>query len=559
MRKKRWIIGAGVVVVAAGGLFAALSREEEVAASQYRMAKIDRGDITMSVTATGTLKAVQTVQVGSQISGTVAQLYADFNSFVQAGQVVAQIDPTFLQAQVTEAEANLERSQATVSEAKSNLDRVNALLEQKYVSEAELDQRKAAYQSALAGRKQTEAALERARVNLKYATIRTPISGVVISRDVEIGQTVAASLQAPTLFSIANDLSKMQLETNIDEADIGKIQEGQTVTFTVDAYPDNQFEGRVAQIRLAPVTVQNVVTYTVILDVPNPELKLRPGMTANVSILIDQRFGVLRVPSVALRFRPSMGGGMMAAQQKPADTSLWGRVKGWFSGEAKPDSAAKTTVATATQPSEGSADSVMNKISGVGASGAEENRMAAASGAGRGGMQGQGGPGGMGGGMMGGGGMQGMQGQGRPGSGTMGESGGGMGGGMMGGPPGMQDMQGQGGPGGMMGGPPGPDWNPSPEMLARMRERMGAGPEVPDSVLIAQMRERMAQRGMGGGQGGPGMQGQGGMMGGGPGMGGGTMPQGRQDAMMQGGGRMMAQGGQGRGMQQGMGGGRAMQ
>jgi HlyD family secretion protein len=406
MSWKRWVAGIGIAGVLVATYSMVFSGNEEAAAAKYRTARVERGDIVMSVTATGTLNAVQTVQVGSQVSGTIAQLYADYNDVVREGQVVAQIDPTFLQAQVTEAEANLERSRASVEEAKRNLERVKALLEQRYVSQAELDQREAAYRTATASQRQTEAALERARVNLKYATIRTPISGVVISRDVELGQTVAASLQAPTLFTIANDLTKMQLETNIDEADIGKIQEGQRVTFTVDAFPETEFEGRVAQIRLSPVTVQNVVTYTVIVDVPNPELKLRPGMTANVTIVVDQRFGVLRVPAVALRFRPAvqnrqgMGSAGTAAVQK--EQGVWDKVAGWFRTEDKPDSAASPMMAFAAR----------------GAAMADSGRAA-----------------------------------------------------------------------------PGGAWTPSPEMLARMRERFGQ--DVPDSVLIARMRARMTERGGG--------------------------------------------------------------
>lgn len=354
MAWKKWvIIGSGVIVLGVG-LNMAFAGKGKVEGPQYRMARVERGDVVMSVSATGTLNAIQTVEVGSQVSGIISELHVDFNSVVRQGEVIAQIDPTFLQAQVTEAEANLERSQASVNEAKNNLDRSSALVEQQFLSKADLDQRQAAYETAVAGRKQADAALQRSKVNLKYATIRAPISGVVISREVEMGQTVAASLQAPKIFTIANDLTKMKLETNIDEADIGKIQEGQKVNFTVDAYPETPFEGKVAQIRLAPITAQNVVTYTVIVEVPNPDQKLRPGMTANVTIVIDQRYDVLRVSALALRFRPAMGsgmggmmGGMMGgAAAPPEEKGMWGRITGWFKSD-KADSAATGTAAVA--------------------------------------------------------------------------------------------------------------------------------------------------------------------------------------------------------------------
>lgn len=270
----------------------------------YRTEKVSRGDVVVQVRATGTINPVRTVQVGSQVSGTIAKIFVDFNSVVRAGQVIALIDSTLLYASVKEAEANLERNQAQVNETKRNFSRTTELFKKELVSQAELDAAQAAYESAVAQLKQTQAALDRARVNLRYSVIRAPIDGVVISRDVDVGQTVAASLQTPKLFAIANDLKNMRVEASVDEADIGQIKEGQAVSFTVDSYPDEQFRGTVTQVRLAPVTVQNVVTYTVIIDVPNPDLKLRPGMTATVSILIDKRQDVLRVPTLALRFQP---------------------------------------------------------------------------------------------------------------------------------------------------------------------------------------------------------------------------------------------------------------
>ncbi|MBI3766568.1 MAG: efflux RND transporter periplasmic adaptor subunit, partial [Ignavibacteriales bacterium] len=266
--------------------------------------KVSRGDIIVQVRATGTINPVQTVQVGSQVSGIISRMFVDFNSEVKKGQIIAVIDSTFLYASVKEAEANLERNQAQVNEAKRSLTRTEELFKKDLVSQADLDAAKTAYESALAQLKQTQAALDRTKVNLRYAIIRAPIDGVVISRDVDVGQTVAASLQTPKLFSIANDLKRMQVEASVDEADIGQIKEGQSVSFTVDAYPYEQFRGSVTQVRLAPVNVQNVVTYTVVIEVPNPDLKLRPGMTATVSVLVDKKENVLRVPTLALRFQP---------------------------------------------------------------------------------------------------------------------------------------------------------------------------------------------------------------------------------------------------------------
>lgn len=271
---------------------------------QFRTERIQRGNIVLQVRATGIINPIQTVKVGSQVSGTIAHLYADFNSVVKRGQIIAQIDSTFLYASVKEAEANLERAEAQVNEAKRNLDRSIELYNKQLVSQAELDATQTTYETAIAQRKQAQAALDRAKVNLRYSVIRAPIDGVVISRDVDVGQTVAASLQAPQLFTIANDLKQMQVEASVDEADIGQIKEGQHVSFTVDSYPDEEFSGTVTQVRLSPIITQNVVTYTVIINVSNTELKLRPGMTATVSILIDKRENVLRVPALALRFQP---------------------------------------------------------------------------------------------------------------------------------------------------------------------------------------------------------------------------------------------------------------
>ena len=273
--------------------------------AKYTTAEVQKGDISILVTATGAVQAVTTVQVGSQVSGSISALYADFNDRVKKGQVLAQLDPTFLKAQVAQAQADLERSRASAELSKKEYERTQSLFQQNMVSVSDRDVAQTNYELAQADLKSSQANLDRVKTNLEYATIASPIDGVVISRNVDVGQTVAASLQAPTLFTIAQDLTKMEVDASIDEADIGKIKDGEEVLFTVDSYPDLSFKGIVRQIRLSPQVVQNVVSYDVIIEVPNPNLLLMPGMTANVTILVDERQDVLKVPAVALRFRPS--------------------------------------------------------------------------------------------------------------------------------------------------------------------------------------------------------------------------------------------------------------
>lgn len=300
---KRLITVIIILAVVGGGAYWWLGRKTEAKVT-FRKDVVDRGDLVVAISATGTLNALTTVTVGSQVSGTIAKLYADFNSPVTEGQLLAQLDPTFLQASVNEQKANTDRAKAQYNEAKRNFDRTTELFGRGLVSQAELDAATTSLEASKASLQQAEASLDRAQVNLRYATIRAPINGVVISRNVDVGQTVAASLQAPTLFTIAEDLSRMKVEASIDEADIGSVKQGQRVTFTVDSYPEEQFEGAVTQIRLAPVESQNVITYTVIIDVTNPDLKLMPGMTATVSIEVARRDNALRVPLQALRFTP---------------------------------------------------------------------------------------------------------------------------------------------------------------------------------------------------------------------------------------------------------------
>jgi HlyD family secretion protein len=308
MAKRRWVIPAAILVVAAVAVVVFLPRGRARGPS-FRTEAVQRGDLRVQVSATGTLNPVTTVQVGSQVSGTIAALYADFNSRVREGQVLAQLDPTFLRAQVAQNQADLERARVTQRQAERDYARQQPLREQGLASQAEMDAAETALEAARASVKSAEAALVRAETNLRYATIHSPIDGIVVSRSVDVGQTVAASLSAPTLFSIANDLSQMQLEASVDEADIGQIEPGQTVSFTVDAFPDRTFSGRVEQVRLAPTVVANVVTYTVIARVENPDQRLLPGMTANATFLIAEEREALKVPAAALRFRPPRRGG----------------------------------------------------------------------------------------------------------------------------------------------------------------------------------------------------------------------------------------------------------
>lgn len=270
----------------------------------YRFDNVSRGDLNAYVTATGTVNAVISVDVGTQVSGIVSKLYADFNSVVKKGQLIAQIDSTFLVQSVMDAEASLDKAQAQLDDSKRNMDREKALLDRGLESQINYDASLTTYETNEADVKSAQSALDRAKINLAYATIRAPVSGVVINRAVNVGQTVAASFSSPTLYTIANDLSKMQVLATVDESDIGRISIGQKATFTVDAYPDETFNGIISQIRLEPQVVQNVVNYTVVIDVNNDRLELMPGMTANVQVLVADAHNVLRVPNMALRFRP---------------------------------------------------------------------------------------------------------------------------------------------------------------------------------------------------------------------------------------------------------------
>jgi HlyD family secretion protein len=299
---KKWtIIIVAAVAVIAGGVWYFAGRDD--AAPQYQTVLVTRGDLTQVVTATGTLNPVTNVTVGSQVSGIIQTLYADWNSPVKANQVVAQLDPATYKASVAQAEGDLANSKANLELAQIQAKRATELFGNKLISESDYDTAAATLHQAEAMVQIKQAALDNARVNLSRCTIYSPVDGTIISRNVDVGQTVAASMSAPTLFIIANDLTQMQIDANVSEADIGSVDEGQSVTFTVDAFPDRKFNGKVRQIRNSPTTVQNVVTYDTVIEVSNPDLKLRPGMTANASIIIAQRSGGLKIPNAALRFR----------------------------------------------------------------------------------------------------------------------------------------------------------------------------------------------------------------------------------------------------------------
>ena len=312
-------VAAFLLIAGASSLYVG-GQDTAVRTPSYALATVERGELTLSVSASGTLSPLITVQVGSQLSGTLEKVYADFNSQVKKGDVIAQIEASLFKAQVAQAQANFDSAVATrekawvaVQEAKRQLARAKRLRERNMMAESTVDAAQFGYDVAVVEHKvkramvaQGKAALDQARVNLAHTTIYAPIDGVVLSRDVDVGQTVAASLQAPTLFTIAQDLSRMQIDTNVDEAFIGMIREEQTVSFTVFAYPRQTFQGKVAQIRLNPRVESEVVLYNCIIHVDNSDLKLKPGMTATVTIEVGRRKDVLKIPNAALRYIPDL-------------------------------------------------------------------------------------------------------------------------------------------------------------------------------------------------------------------------------------------------------------
>jgi HlyD family secretion protein len=320
-----------LLVVAGGEVYYAYNKTGP--APQVATAPVTRGDIVEVVAATGTLQAVTTVEVGTQVSGTISELHADFNSLVRKGEVLARLEPSLFQTEVEQARANLARAQADVenqrvglNDAKVKLARAEELFGLQLLARQDLDSAQTAassaeaqFRSSEAQVKQAQASLSQSQVNLEHTVITSPIDGIVVSRNVDVGQTVAASIQAPTLFVLAADLTKMQVVASVDEADVGRIRPGQTARFRVDAYPDQAFTGTVTQVRLQPQVQQNVVTYSTVIDVPNPGLELKPGMTATVDVEIARRGSVLRIPSAALRFRPSADT-YTALGQKPPES-----------------------------------------------------------------------------------------------------------------------------------------------------------------------------------------------------------------------------------------------
>lgn len=296
-----------VLILAVFGAIAwwLIPANKQAAGSRYVTVPLERGAITQTVAANGTLNPVRLVSVGSQVSGIVRKLYADFNDHVTAGQILLELDPALTQAQVQQSEANVASANASLELAQANATRMRSLFAQEYVSRQEIDQAEQALKLAQAQLAVAQAQAARDHTNLENTVIRSPVSGVVVSRDVDLGQTVAASFQTPTLFKIAQDLSKMQIDSSYAEADVGSIREGQLASFRVDAFPDRSFSGVVRQVRLNPTTQQNVVTYNVVIAVDNPDRILMPGMTAYVSITTAQKNEALLVPNAALRFRMS--------------------------------------------------------------------------------------------------------------------------------------------------------------------------------------------------------------------------------------------------------------
>src|SRR5436190_14955523 len=329
----RLVVAVVALAAIGGGGYGYYRYTKKPAAPAVTTAAVTRGDVVETVGATGTLQAVTTVQVGSQVSGNIAYLGADYNSLVKKGQVLAKLDPSLFEAQAQQSRANLAQARANLTKAQSELERNRVQLidaQQKFnrakelasrslLPQSDLDTAKTAVDTAQAAVEsqqatvsqvqaaitQAEAGVNQSQVNLEHTVITAPIDGLVISRSVDVGQTVAASMQAPTLFVLAADLTKMQVVAALDESDVGRIRPNQTVTFRVDAYPQDTFRGTVSQVRLEPKVQQNVVTYSTVIDVPNDDLRLKPGMTANVNIEIARRDNVLRVPNAALRFRPT--------------------------------------------------------------------------------------------------------------------------------------------------------------------------------------------------------------------------------------------------------------
>jgi HlyD family secretion protein len=304
MKKNTLIIIAVVSVIAIASILALKPFSKKEAAVNFNTVKVEKGSISNTVTATGTIQAIKTVNVGTQVSGIILHIYVDFNDHVKQGQLLAKLDETPLRTQLDQSQSLVDQAQSQLHFEESTYNRLKVLFDKKLISQTDYDQALYNFENAKASLANAKSALDRAKVNLEYATITSPIDGVVLNRAIEEGQTVAASFSTPTLFTIVNDLTQMEVQTSVDEADIGKIANGQRVEFTVDAYSDLKFEGTVSQVRLQPVTTNNVVTYVVILNAPNPDKKLMPGMTASATIYVQEKTNTLTLSGKAVRFTP---------------------------------------------------------------------------------------------------------------------------------------------------------------------------------------------------------------------------------------------------------------
>jgi HlyD family secretion protein len=361
-KKKIWI---PALLVIAFGAWALVGRAKTSEAS-YRLTPVERGDVVSMVTATGNLQATETVDVGTQVSGQISAIYVDYNSHVKKGELIAQIDPTILQQEVQSAQASLMQAKANLDQMQRQLKRQQDLYKTQVVTSADLDQAQYNYDSAKASWEQAQVGLERAKRNLAYADIRAPIDGVVVARNVDVGQTVAASFSSPTLFVIARDLSNMEILAAVDESDIGNIHDGQAVDFTVQAYPTETFRGTVRQVRIQSTTTDNVVTYGVVVSVKNPSGKLLPGMTATTDFIVARADSVLKVQNVALRFRPTEA--MMAQFRAEREASRG-------NGGAAADTGAAGARAQAWQARRAERASGAGGVAGEGASGSTNHAL----------------------------------------------------------------------------------------------------------------------------------------------------------------------------------------
>ena len=304
MKKKTLIIIGAVAVIAIAAILALKPFSKKEVAVNFNTIKVEKGNISNTVTATGTIQAIKTVNVGTQVSGIILHIYVDFNDHVKQGQLLAKLDETPLRTQLAQSQSAVDQAVSQLHFQESTYNRLKVLYDKQLIAQTDYDQALFNFENSRAALANAKSALDRAQVNLAYATITSPIDGVVLNRAIEEGQTVAASFSTPTLFTIVNDLTQMEVQTSVDEADIGKIIDGQRVEFTVDAYSDMKFEGTVSQVRLQPVTTNNVVTYVVILHAPNPEKKLMPGMTASATIYVEEKTNTLLLSGKAVRFTP---------------------------------------------------------------------------------------------------------------------------------------------------------------------------------------------------------------------------------------------------------------